>query len=206
MKPLEAAQAQSPLHRPSGAGPAVDPREALREIEVLIEELGQAADPVALGRAQALVRAVLDLHAAGLARIIELVRAGGTPPLDERWLVQVLAADDLVANLLLLHGIHPIHVDIRARATLLEVTPPGWNCELLNAEGGVLRVAIRRTGDPARVATSNRVRELIEQALDQAAPDAEGLELSGDVDDARGAFVPLERLRSRGLTGAPGLR
>lgn len=198
----------APARRTSGANGspivegAPDAGEALRQIEALIADLGRGADPRALADARALVRAVLDLHGAGLARIVELARGSASPPASPGGpssLLEALAADDAVAALLLLHGLHPVGIDVRVRAALKRASPVGWTSELLDAGGGILRVAIRRVGDPKRVATSDRVRALIEQAIEAAAPDAEGLEFSGDLDDDAAAdFIPLERLRSPG--------
>jgi hypothetical protein len=167
------------------------------EVESLIEQLGKVADQRALASAQALVRAVLDMHGAGLARILELVGASK----EGACLVEALGRDDLVSSLLLLHGLHPTSLEARVRVALGRIGASGFTLELLGAGEGVVRVGVMRTGDPKRAAAGGRLRAIIEQAIERAAPDAEGLELVGelgDLDEKRAAFVPLDRLRTPG--------
>ncbi len=173
-----------------------DSRRDRPAIESLIEQLGQVADRRALESAQALVREVLDMHCAGLARILELVAAGSQ---EKGGIMDALARDDLVGSLLLLHGLHPLGLEARVRAALGRISASGWRLDLLAADEAILRVGVTRTGDAKRGAGGDRVRALIEQAIERAAPDAEGLAIVGDLgEDAPPDFVPLERLRSRG--------
>ena len=66
--------------------------------------------PVARERAEELVRLVTDLYGAGLERLLEVLADAGR--LDEA-LLDALAADELVASLLLVHGLHPYDVGTR---------------------------------------------------------------------------------------------
>jgi hypothetical protein len=173
------------------------PQASGETIESLIERLSQVADPQTLAIAQGLVRAVLDLHQAGLARILELV------PLAQ---AEAIVGDGVVAKLLLLHGLHPDSIETRARAALERLSPTGWRIELVDARDGFVRVALSRVGDAKRAAMGDRVRALIEQAIDEAAPEAAGLEISGGSgDDADATFIPIERLRIRGPVAGDGL-
>ena len=70
-----------------------------------IENLLQACaagGSVALDRAEQLVREVTDLYGAALARMLRI--AESTDPT----VADAVAADDLVASLLLVHGLHPL--------------------------------------------------------------------------------------------------
>src|ERR1700756_4751484 len=80
-------------------------RTAGDRIQTLLDS-SAASGAAAYERAQQLVREVVGLYGAGLERIMQL----GDPGMPER-----LAADDLVASLLLVHGLHP-H-DVRRRVT-----------------------------------------------------------------------------------------
>lgn len=184
----------SGVERPNGQAPS-DARKSTSSIESLIEQLGQVADPETLAGAQALVRAILDLHACGLARILELV--GASSP--DGALVEAFGNDDLVANILLLHGLHPLSIETRVRLAIGRVSVSGWALELLDADEGRIRIGVTRTADAKRAAPADRVRSLLEQAIEQAAPDAAGLALIGQLEDEpRAAFVPLDRLRTPG--------
>jgi hypothetical protein len=180
----------------SGDARASDPRERLRAIESSIEDLSRVADPRSLAGAQALVGAVLALHADGMARLLEIVRAKGGGEGGEGALLDALAADDLVASLLLLHGLHPMPLDQRVRAALAKVAPVGWALELTGAEGGVVRVAARRLpgDDSRRTPSAQQVKALVEEAVEEAAPDAEGLEVTSQGEEPLQGFVPVARL------------
>ena len=84
--------------------------------------------------AEELVRLVVDLYGAGLERLLEIVydAAGSTTELLGR-----LAADDLVASLLLVHGLHPDDVGDRVERALDDVRP------YLGSHGGGRRAARR---------------------------------------------------------------
>ncbi len=189
--------------RPNGdayrAPAEADSRKAPPAVEALIEHLAQVADPRALESAQALVRAILDMHCAGLARILEHVSTAQ----DGGGIMDALARDDLVGSLLLLHGLHPLGLEARARAALGRVGASGFRVELLGADEGVLRVGVTRSADAKRAAGGDRVRVLIEQAIEQAAPDAEGLVIVGDLGDEPD-FIPLDRLRTPGPAAPAG--
>ena len=179
----------------SAEGPdAADPRERLRAIESAIDDLSRVADARSLAGARALVAAVLSLHADGIGRIVEMARTGA-PLAPGSSLLDAMAADDLVASLLLLHGLHPVPLDARVRATLAKVAPVGWALELAGVGGdGVVRIHATRTGEGSRAARAEQIRPLVEQADEEAAADAEGIELTVEGEGVSGGFVPIERL------------
>src|SRR4029453_14338146 len=73
-------------------------------IERLLDELRVAADPRSYQIAEELLRAVTGLYGGGLARVVDLV-GDGAPDVMAR-----LVDDELVASLLIVHGLHPKHV------------------------------------------------------------------------------------------------
>jgi len=177
----------------AGARDGSDPRARLRAIESTIEELSRVADPRSLAGARALVGEVLALHAEGIARILEIVRASRTEASDASPL-DALAADDCVASLLLLHGLHPVPLERRVRAALAKVAPVGWTLELAEPPGSIVHVVASRVGDSKRAPKAEQVKALVEQAIEEAAPDAEGVEVTALGEDALEGFVPVERL------------
>ncbi|MGH7437577.1 MAG: hypothetical protein ACRENE_18015 [Polyangiaceae bacterium] len=175
---------------PAGAARAADPS----AVESLIEGLRRSTDPRTLATVQELVRALLDLHAAGLARVMEIAGEGGREAGRGAALRDALAADPSVAALLLLHGLHPVPLVERARKAVEKAALAGWQVEV-EAHEGRLDVSMKRVGDRRRAVDAGRARALVEQALEQVAPDAEEVLVTGDVDeDAAGDFVPLERV------------
>ena len=103
---------------PQADGAARDLRVVGGRIEALIDA-SAAAGPVAHERAEELVRLVVDLYGAGLERLLEILHERGA--LDGS--LDALAADELVAGLLLVHGLHPYDVTTRVEQALVSVRP-----------------------------------------------------------------------------------
>jgi len=85
-------------------------------------------------RAEELVRLVVDLYGAGLERMLQLLHDQGQ--LTDKAL-DALADDDLVASLLLVHGLHPYSAETRI-ANALE----GFDVELVGVDSdGTVRLS-----------------------------------------------------------------
>ncbi|HLK39949.1 MAG TPA: hypothetical protein VKU41_24505 [Polyangiaceae bacterium] len=182
---------------------AADLAQSLEAIGSLLARLEEAADPPARACAQGVVRAVLDFHRAGLARCMDIAQQAGPAGAA---VVDAWARDDLVSSVLALHGLHPAPIEARARAALDGACPNGWRVAAIEVRRDVVRVTVMRSGDPRRAADSARMRSWVLDAIGRAAPDADAVELVGDLasPEATGLF-PVERLRSRRTAagGAP---
>ena len=147
-------------------------------IETLLEEIETLADPNARSKAAELVGVLLDLYGEGLTRMMEVVAEGE----ERERTFEALAGDELVSHLLLLHGLHPLDVEARVIGALEEVRPylqsHGGNVELLGVEGGVARLRLQGSCDgcPSSAMT---LKLAIEEAIEKAAPDLEGIEAEG---------------------------
>src|SRR5580700_8533482 len=86
-------------------------------IEQALAELESCADASTLGLAEELLRLVSELYGTGLERVVEIV-SGAAPGLMEE-----LAADELVASLLLVQGLHPSPLEDRVQGALAKVRP-----------------------------------------------------------------------------------
>jgi Fe-S cluster biogenesis protein NfuA/nitrite reductase/ring-hydroxylating ferredoxin subunit len=148
-----------------------DPRELVQKVERLLEEIEALPDPAAREKATGLVGALLDLYGAGLERIVGEVVAR-----DEGELEQALLEDELVAHLLLLHGLHPMPLERRVLDALDEVRPyldsHGGDVELLAVEDTVVRLRLRGScsGCPSSTMT---LKLAIENAIHKSAPEIE---------------------------------
>ena len=117
-----------------------------------------------------LVQALLDMYGEGLARIV--ATANGSVPVE----------DDLVAHLLLLHGLHPVPVHERVTGALDEVRPylvaHGGGVELLGVDEGVVHLRLEGAcnGCPSSALT---LKSAVEEAIMRAAPDVERIEADG---------------------------
>ena len=96
-----------------------DVRRAGERIERLLEEIRASASPPCWQRVDELMRLVVELYGAGLARILEIVGDDA----DAAGLRARLTADELVASLLLVHALHPEDIPTRLRTALARVRP-----------------------------------------------------------------------------------
>jgi Fe-S cluster biogenesis protein NfuA len=146
-----------------------DALERVGRIEALLADVDGLPDPRARETATELVQALLDLYGEGLARIVGRLDGAAAGLVD----------DELVAHLLLLHGLHPVPLEARVRAALDEVRPyldqHGGAVELLGVQEGVVRLQLQGScsGCPSSAVT---LKHGIEEAIHKAAPDVERIE------------------------------
>ena len=164
-----------------GLGVLLDDQELrgrVARIETLLEEIESFSDPSARSKAAEMVQTLLELYGEGLARMMDAVARGG----ESERTFEAFAEDELVSHLMLLHGLHPLDVETRVIRALEEVRPylqsHGGNVELLGVEGGVARLRMQGSCDgcPSSAAT---LKLAIEEAVQKAAPDLEGIEAEG---------------------------
>jgi Fe-S cluster biogenesis protein NfuA/nitrite reductase/ring-hydroxylating ferredoxin subunit len=175
--------------------------DAVARIEALLEGLETLADPVARERSMETVQALLDFYGEGLSRLV-----GYVAERDDGSLAQAVTGDDLVAHMLLLHGLHPVPVEDRVRAALDEVAPylgsHGGGVELVEVRDGIAH--LRLQGSCSGCPSSARTLSLaVQDAVMKAAPDLEGIEAEGVTDGpAAGGLLQIELLHPGG--GASG--
>jgi Fe-S cluster biogenesis protein NfuA/nitrite reductase/ring-hydroxylating ferredoxin subunit len=166
-------------------------RERVARVDVLLEELERAGPAVPTALAVELVQALLDLYGEGLARVVAAVAARD----DDGALGAALAGDELVAHLLLLHGLHPLPLEARVRGALDEVRPylssHGGDVELLGIEDHVVRLALRGSCDGC-ASSAATLKLAIEDAIHKAAPDVEGVQAEGAAPPSPPPLLQLE--------------
>ncbi|MGV9719521.1 NifU family protein [Nocardia beijingensis] len=164
-------------------------REAGDRIETLLEA-SSAGGALARERAEQLVRELVGLYGAALTRVIEL--------LDEA-AVERLARDDLVASLLLVHGLHPHDVTTRVANALDSVRPylgsHGGDVHLVDIADGVVRLEL--AGSCKSCPSSSVTLELaVEDAVRAAAPEIESIEVVAAATESAGV-ISADSLFSR---------
>jgi Fe-S cluster biogenesis protein NfuA/nitrite reductase/ring-hydroxylating ferredoxin subunit len=170
-------------------------RERISRVEALLDDAEGLADPAARATALALVQAILELYGEGLTRIVDHVAAG-----DDGALAAAFSADELVAHLLFLHGIHPVPLEARVHDALEEVRPylasHGGDVELLGVQDGIVRLRLQGScsGCPSSTAT---LKLAIEDAIHKAAPDVERVEAEGAVEAAPPSLLQIEMAPAR---------
>jgi Fe-S cluster biogenesis protein NfuA len=171
-------------------------QQRLQRIEELVRALETSADSGVRSSAMELMRALMDLHGAGIERMLEIAfdsAEGGGEIIDR------FSGDELVSQLLLLYDLHPFGLETRVHRALEEVRPHlsshGGNVELLSIEDGVIRLRLQGNchGCPSSAVT---LRQLIEQTIYESAPDAGAIEVeeitAGAGSIAAGGLVQLQ--------------
>jgi hypothetical protein len=150
-------------------------------IESLLEEIEAFEDQAARDKMRETVKSILDLHAAGLARMMEIARAQD-PKGDA--IVDAFASDHLIRNLLLLHGLHPVGIEARVREALArdgaDLRAMGGVVDLTSVsdEGG-LTFHVRRSR-----ASESQLSQKLDKIVEACAPDASSIEITWDVEKA----------------------
>jgi Fe-S cluster biogenesis protein NfuA/nitrite reductase/ring-hydroxylating ferredoxin subunit len=173
-------------------------RTAGERIQTLLDA-SSSGGAVGRERAEQLVREVTDLYGAVLERMMDVALAAD-PDLADRF-----AADDLVASLLLVHGLHPHDVERRVSDALDSVRPylgsHGGDVSLLGVDDGVVRLQFQ--GSCKSCPSSSVTLELaVEDAVRAAAPEITSIEVVAADKDPSSGMIPAEslltRLRSNG--------
>lgn len=164
---------------------------SLTQIEALPDSPARAASAEAL-------QGLLELYGEGFARMVALVARRGGPET-----LRMLAEDELLSHLLLLHGLHPVDVETRVQEALEGVRPylatHGGNVELLSVADGVAHVRLQGSCDgcPSSALT---LKTAIEEAILKAAPDVISIEAEGVTESPvrpEAGFIPLSALHVR---------
>ena len=166
----------------------------IQRISELVGELERIPEAEARTSAKALVQLLLDLHATGLERVLEIVADSGE---TGQRTIDDLGRDSLVSSLLVLYGLHPLGLEERVARAVDKVIPQvrkaGGALELLGVESGMLRLHLTLTGHSCG-STGKTLQKLVEDAMYEAAPDMQGLSMTGLDEVPASGFVPLEKL------------
>jgi Fe-S cluster biogenesis protein NfuA/nitrite reductase/ring-hydroxylating ferredoxin subunit len=165
----------------------------LRAVGSRIEELlGQirAGDPGTAEVAEEVVRLVVELYGAGLERTVELA---GPEAMDR------LVEDELVASLLVLHGLHPKDTQTRVVEALDQVRPylgsHAGGVELVGVDSeGVVHLRLEGSCDGCPSSTMT-VKLAIERAIEEAAPEVTAVEVENLTREKEPQLLQIQPLR-----------
>jgi Fe-S cluster biogenesis protein NfuA/nitrite reductase/ring-hydroxylating ferredoxin subunit len=159
------------------------PERLVERVQDLQSRLSAAGDETTRQLAEELVSAIVQMYGAGLEQVLGVLFAAGD---EGARLAMTMADDPLVATLFMIHDLHPVPLADRVNQALEHVRPymesHGGNVEPLSLEEGVAR--LRLEGSCSDCSASAVTLELaIKQALEQAAPDLDGLEVEGVLEE-----------------------
>jgi Fe-S cluster biogenesis protein NfuA/nitrite reductase/ring-hydroxylating ferredoxin subunit len=169
---------------------ARDLRAVGSRIEELLARIRSAGDPATAETAEEIVRLVVELYGAGLERTVEL--AG--PEVLER-----LVGDELVASLLVLHGLHPKDTETRVVEALDQVRPylgsHAGGVELVGVDPeGVVHLRLEGSCDGCPSSTMT-VKLAIERAIEEAAPEVTAVEVENLTREKEPTLLQIQPLR-----------
>lgn len=137
-------------------------------VDKTVARIEELLDQAGNGPAEELVRLLMQLYGAGLARIAEALK---NSEYAER-----LADDKLVGSLFLLHDLHPIDPETRLRRALSRLERAfGSHFELEGVSQNIARIRIEKNGNPLPAG----IGDIIERTALDAAPDVERIEIIG---------------------------
>jgi len=170
---------------------AKDFQEKLRRLGTLVGELDQVPGSGSKVAARELIQLLMEVHGAGLERMMEIVfEAGGQVMIDR------LGVDPVVRHLLLLYSLHPEELEGRvagaietARARLRKFDA---ELELAGIQDGTVRLRLHTSGHACGSTTKN-LKAIVEEAVYDQAPDLTSLTIVVPEEEASG-FVSVQSL------------
>ena len=157
-------------------------QQRIQKIETLVRKVEGLPDAEARASALQLFQLVMDLHGAGVERMMNIVFEAGEPG---RAIIDNLGSDDLVGSLLLLYGLHPLDLEARVIRALEKLRPymrsHGGSVELLGVNDGVIRLRLEGSSNGCG-SSAQTLKATIEEVIFDAAPDMAGLEIEGGLE------------------------
>lgn len=169
-------------------------RERLQGIGQLISGLEEITDSKAQSSARELTQLIMELHCAGLEKMMEIIFAQGAAGVE---IIDQLGRDRVVSSLLVLHGLHPDDLATRvSRAVELiaaKLRKQEVEVQLLSVNEQTVRVSAQ-TNAHACGSTAATVRAEIEDAIYEAAPEVGSLVVEGLEPKSASGFVNIDQL------------
>ena len=160
--------------------------------ERLLDQLQVVAGPSTWPLIEDLVRALLEVHGAGLHRLLEVARAETSSV--ERLNARV-ADDEGLSGLLALHDLHPLSTEARVERAIARVTrelaSPPATIEIASIRGGSVALTLANVVDRP---SAEAYAQLVSRAIQRAAPEIADVRIEGLSSPPAEALIPAERL------------
>ena len=165
--------------------------DAAERIDGLLARLATLSDQRAQEWAESLVRAVTDLYGEGLARVLDSACDPASPRGPS--FLEHVATDELVAGLLLLHGLHPDGLRQRVQEALSHLSPLLGvdDARVVDADEERGWVKVRLLLAAGRGAHRESVEGIVRDVVQRAAPDVVALDVDCPDTGAPVVFRPL---------------
>ena len=164
------------------------------KIEQLVQRISALTDEDARTAALELMQSLMDMHGAGITRVVEVLSESGE---SGKRSLEELGRDPLICGLLVLYGIHPVPLEERVRKALEKVSPQlrkqSGSAELLAISDGAVSVSIKASGNGCH-SSPDALKTIVEQAIREAAPEIVDVIVEG-FPSAHSGFVPLNTIQ-----------
>lgn len=171
-----------------------DFQQKVRQLGALVGELEQAKGAGSVASARELVQLLMEVHGAGLERIMELIFESGT---QGEAMIAGLGQDPIARSLLLLYSLHPDDIETRVLKALDTVGPKlrklDHKAELISIHDGAVQLKVHTT-ERVHGSTAKNVRATLEEAVYDMAPDLTSLTILGLEDENANGFVSVDSL------------
>ena len=169
-------------------------QEQVKQLGNLIAQFDHLPDGPQKAAGKELVQLLMDVHGAGLERVMEIVFESGA---SGAALIDKLGQDTIAGSLLLLYSLHPDDLETRVRKAMERIRPRlrklACSAELLQVESGIVQVQLTTTGHSCG-SSSKDLRAIVEDGVYEFAPDVVSLEILGLEEPSASGFVALESL------------
>jgi Fe-S cluster biogenesis protein NfuA len=184
-----------------------DFQEQVKQLGTLIAQFDRLPDGPQKTACKELVQLLMDVHGAGLERMMEIVFESGStgPALPGPTLVDKIGQDSIAGSLLLLYSLHPDDLETRLRKALDRMRPRlrklATSADLVRADEGVVQVQLTSTGHSCG-SSAKDLRAIVEDGVFELAPDVASLEILGLEEPSPTGFVSLQSLLGRNLVSS----
>jgi Fe-S cluster biogenesis protein NfuA len=177
-------------------------REQVGELGKLIAQFGNLPDGPQKAAGNKLVQLLMDIHGAGLERMMEIIFESGS---EGSAIIEKLGQDAIAGSLLLLYSLHPDDLETRVRTALERLRPRlrklACTAELESIREGVVRVNLSKAGHSCG-SSAKDLQAMVEDGVYELAPDVISLEIHGLEEPSVAGFVALESLLGHALVPA----
>ncbi len=179
-------------------------QEQVRQLGYLIAQFDHFPDGSQKTACKELVQLLMDVHGAGLERILEIAfesQSSGTELIDR------LGQDSVAGSLLLLYSLHPDDLNTRVYKAMERMRPRlrklGCTAELMRVDAGAVQVQLTTSSHSCGLSAKD-FRAIVEDCVYEMAPDVASLEILGMEEPPATGFVALESLLSHSLVSSTG--
>lgn len=174
-------------------------QEKIRQLGERVARLDQLPESASSAAAKELIQLLMDLHGAGLERMLEIIFESGD---QGPRIIDKLGHDPLAGSLLLLYSLHPDDLETRVHTAVERLRPRlrklSCTVDSVEVRDSVVRVSLTASGHGCG-SSAGEVRSIVEDVMYELAPDLASLEILGLEPPLPVGFVSLDSLIGKQL-------